>query len=156
MLRGSFVAVELLLDGSALIAAGTDEILMGVVSFIFVQGQLRLRKVELLLKIFLGAGAGGGQLLGQIRNMVLVGSDVGLSLFQAGREFDCFGSEGRRIFQGIAKSSFKCIVNRLVRQAQGLLRKIVLLGSDRERSQLLGCLESTSIYGFGRIILMRP
>ena len=85
------------LDFRLRIAAGLLEILGGIVQFILIQIGLRLGDVDLVLQIFFLRFRRGRQLLGQLRDIVLIFLDGLLSLDLARGNLLGFRRERRRI-----------------------------------------------------------
>ncbi len=149
--RGSLVIPGFMLflhplDDPSSIAARAIEILARVVQFTLVLIELRTGNVETLLERFLAAPLGSGHERGQPGDLLLVGVNARLTLFEACRNFARLRSQRRGVGVSIAERRGEGQIHGQVGVAQRLLREILLFAGAGEIGQLLYCLQGAEVH----------
>ena len=143
-LRG-FVLVELLLNHSALVAACTGQVLMGIIELVLIESELGVDQIQVFLQGVFGAGGRLGDLRSELRDAGSLGADPRFQIHQTLIQFASFSGFGRRIFLGVFEGRGKSEVDGVVGEAQSFLGVLLLPVGDRQRSQLLGGFERAGI-----------
>ncbi len=90
-------------DLLARIAAGLDQILVGLIQFVLVQLQLRLREVQLVLNLVFLIGLGLRKRASELIDALLVGAEQSLGLGNACLNGRGVGIQGGRVCFGIVQ-----------------------------------------------------
>ena len=140
-----FVLIDQLLNGGLLVAAGSNQVFLGVFEIVLVESQLGLRDAELLLKRILLTGAGFGQLLSELRHARLIGCNTRLRRLQARRSARVSGVGGAGFSAASRMAAAKAEIHGMVSEPESLLRKGLLARPGDSQMEPVG------LSGFQRV-----
>ena len=119
------------------IAACLDQVLVGLVQFVLVQFQLRLRKIQLVLDLVLLIGLGLRECGCEAIYLLLIGAEQSLRFGDARLNGRCLGIERGWVRFDIAKRFGEGQIQFMVGDSQRRLAERLLLGCDRQLRQAL-------------------
>jgi hypothetical protein len=146
---GGFVLLEQALDGALRIAAGALQILLGVLEFVLIEFELSFGDIDLVLDVFFCAFFRGGELVGEVGDLVLIVFDDRGGLGGAEAKLTLFGGGRGRMLGGLAECVGEGEIKFVVGQAESLTGEILFLGSGGEGGQLARGLQRVLVDGGG-------
>ena len=121
------VAGELTLNPAEAVNPRADQISLSVFQFILIEFQLRLGQVNLLLQAVPATFIlGGGELLLELVDPLLIGFDRGIGSVGLGIQFLALGRRRSRMLGGLAHLVAECDVDRVIGQFERLPRITLL------------------------------
>ena len=159
---GSFVLVELILHQREFVAAGTCQVLIRIIHFIFVETRLRVREIKFVLDCVLRTRTRFRQRRGQIRDAILIRPPPCVRLLHAFGKWTRLRCQRRRVFLRIVKRRCEREINGTIRDPQSFLSVVLFPARHRQRSQLLRRLQRAGVHNLLRgsrrtqLIRMQP